>query len=380
MDNAKKKKKGIYLFRPFGFEVSLDLSWFLLAALIAWTLAVGYFPFTFKGLSPITYWLMGIGGAIGLFFSIIFHELCHSLVGRRFGLPITGIQLFIFGGVAQTSQEPPNAKTEFLTAIAGPISSLILGYIFYLLYHLGLKINFPMPVNGVLNYLSFINILLAIFNLLPGFPLDGGRVFRSILWGWKKDFKWATRIATLWGQGMGYLLIIFGIFLFFRGAFISGIWMFLIGFFLKNSAQSAYQYFLIQELFHNDKIRNYTKTNPITVAPNVSLQSLVDDYFHKHYYKMYPVVENENLIGYVSLAEIRGHEREEWQRVVVREIMHECSPDILIDANSSVIQALQQMTNEKQVRLLVTEAGKLYGVISMRDLTHIIAMKMEIRE
>ncbi len=377
MDHTKKKK-GIHLFSPFGFEVTLDFSWFLLAFLVAWTLAVGYFPFTFSGLSKLTYWLMGIAGAVGLFFSIIFHELCHSLVGRRYGLPITGIQLFIFGGVAQMSQEPPNAKTEFLTAVAGPISSFVLGYIFYLLYHLGLTFHWPAAVNGVLHYLSFINILLAIFNLLPGFPLDGGRIFRSILWGWKNDFKWATRIASIWGQGMGYVLIIFGIFLFLRGAFISGVWMFLIGFFLKNSAQSSYQYFLIQEVFHNDKIRNYTKTNSVTVSSHTSLQSLVDDYFHKHYYKMYPVVDNENLVGYVSLDEIKGHERDNWQRVTVKDIMQPCTPDILIDVNKSVIQALQQMTTEKQARLIVTENEKLYGIISMRDLTHIIAMKMEI--
>ena len=296
MDHGKKNSD-IYLFKPFGFEVRINPSWFFLAFLIAWTLAVGYFPFVYKGLTPLIYWLMGICGALGLFFSIVFHELCHSLVGRRYGLPITGIQLFIFGGVAEMSQEPAEAKTEFLMAAAGPVASFFLGACFYLAFRLGVSAGWPLALIGVLHYLSFINILLGIFNLLPGFPLDGGRIFRSILWGWKKDFKWATRVACFWGKGWGWALIFLGILLFIKGALISGVWMCLIGFFLKNAAQASYQNFLIQEVFHNDKIKKYTKPNPITVPPNLSLQELVDNYFHQHYYKMYPVTENDQLSG-----------------------------------------------------------------------------------
>lgn len=377
MDN--RKKTGIYLFKPFGFEVRINPSWFILAFLIAWTLAVGYFPYVNKGLSPLAYWTMGICGAVGLFFSIVFHELCHSLVGRVYGLPITGIQLFIFGGVAEMSKEPENAKTEFLMAFAGPVSSCFLGACFYLLFKLGTIAGWPDAVNAVLRYLGYINILLAIFNLLPGFPLDGGRIFRSILWGWRKDFKWATRVATIWGEGFGWGLIVLGILLVVKGALISGIWMGLIGFFLKNAAQGSYQSFLVQEVFHRDKIKKYTKPNPITAPSSISLQTLVDDYFHQHYFKMYPVVDNDQrLLGYISFEEIRKYPRESWTQTTVREAMQPISEDITIDAEASVISALQKMTTEKVGRLLVTDKGTLYGVISLRDLTHIIAFKMNL--
>ncbi len=377
MDHGKKNSN-IYLFKPFGFEVRINPSWFFLAFLIAWTLAVGYFPYVYKGLTPLIYWLMGICGALGLFFSIVFHELCHSLVGRRYGLPITGIQLFIFGGVAEMSQEPAEAKTEFLMAAAGPVASFFLGACFYLVFRLGVSAGWPVAINGVVHYLSFINILLGIFNLLPGFPLDGGRIFRSILWGWKKDFKWATRVACFWGKGWGWALIFLGILLFIKGALISGVWMCLIGFFLKNAAQASYQNFLIQEVFHNDKIKKYTRPNPITVPPNLSLQELVDNYFHQHYYKMYPVTENNQLSGSISFDEIRTIPREDWSRTVVREVMKPLSPEMTCDAQTSVVDALKKMVTEKIGRLLVMENERLYGVISLRDLSHIIEFKMNL--
>lgn len=378
MDKSKAKTSSIPLFTLFGFKVRLDPSWFFLAFLVAWTLAVGYFPFVFKGLNSATYWMMGICGALGLFFSIVFHELCHSLAGRRYGLPITGIQLFIFGGVAEMSQEPPNAKTEFLTAVAGPISSIILSGGFYVLFRLGSAAAWPPAINGVLNYLAFINIALAIFNLLPGFPLDGGRIFRSILWGWKQDFKWATRVAAAWGEGFGFGLIILGIVLFIKGALISGIWMCLIGFFLRNAAKSSYQNLIIQETFKGEKIRKYTKKNPITVPLNINLQTAMDDYFHKYYYKMYPVVENHQLLGYISVETWQENPKENWRQITVRDVMQACTPEITIDADSSVMEALQKMISEKVGRLIVTEKGVLYGIISLRDLSHIIAIKMDL--
>jgi Zn-dependent protease/predicted transcriptional regulator len=376
--NNRKKKPGIYLFKPFGFEVTVNPSWFFLAFLIAWTLAVGYFPFTVGGLTPLAYWVMGICGAVGLFFCIIFHELCHSLVGRRYGLPITGIQLFIFGGVAEMSQEPASAKTEFLMAAAGPVSSFFLGVCFYGIWQWGVGAQWPSSVNAVLRYLGFINIALAIFNLLPGFPLDGGRIFRSILWGWKKDFKWATRIASSYGVGMGWVLIVLGIVLFLRGAIISGVWMGLIGFFLKTAAQSSYQNFLIQEAFHGEKIRRYIKTSLITVPSDISVQQWVDDYFHRHYYKLYPVTENGQWLGYISFDDVKTIPRENWSQTMIRQVMQPCATAVTIEADSSVVEALQKMVTEKVGRLIILDKGALYGVISLRDLTHIIALKMNL--
>ncbi len=154
---------------------------------------------------------MGAAGALGLFLSIVFHEFWHSVIARHFGLPMKGITLFIFGGVAEMDDEPPNAKTEFLMAIAGPLSSLVLGGIFLAIYAGGVAAGWPKPVWGVLRYLGGLNLVLAVFNLIPAFPLDGGRVFRSILWAAKGDLRWSTRMAAAFGSGFGMLLILLGL-------------------------------------------------------------------------------------------------------------------------------------------------------------------------
>src|SRR5512146_2292402 len=176
--------KRITLFKVFGFEVRMDLSWLALGFLITWSLAKTVFPDYYKGLPEATYWWMGVAGAIGLFGSIVFHELAHSLVAKRFGLPIKGITLFIFGGVSEMEDESPSPKAEFFMAIAGPLSSILLGLILYAAFTSGE--NYSMPFHGVLGYLAIINVVLAGFNLIPAYPLDGGRVLRSILWKWKK--------------------------------------------------------------------------------------------------------------------------------------------------------------------------------------------------
>ena len=187
--------KRIPLFKLLGFTVNIDLSWLILAVLVTWSLAKGLFPYYFEGLSNQVYWWMGIAGAIGLFISIVFHEFCHSIVARHFGLPMKGITLFIFGGVAEMESEPQSPKVEFLMAIMGPVSSVLLGAAFYLASMAGKSVGWPTSVNGVLQYLMVINFVLAGFNLLPAFPLDGGRVLRSILWGIRGNLRWATRIA-----------------------------------------------------------------------------------------------------------------------------------------------------------------------------------------
>ncbi|MFW6129366.1 MAG: site-2 protease family protein, partial [Candidatus Aminicenantaceae bacterium] len=200
--------KGITLIKLFGFKVKIDFSWLILGILITWTLAEGLFPHLYKDLSSLTYWLMGVAGALGLLFSIVFHELWHSLIARKFGLPMKGITLFVFGGVAEMSEEPPSPKAEFFMAVAGPISSAVLGLGLFGVFFLGASGNWPKSITGVINYLGFLNIILAGFNLLPAFPLDGGRVLRSVLWGWKDNIRWATRISSKIGGAFGIALIV----------------------------------------------------------------------------------------------------------------------------------------------------------------------------
>ena len=216
----------VRLFKLLGFEVRIDLSWIVIAVLVTWSLADGLFPYLYPRLVKKVYWEMGVAGALGLFASIVFHEFCHSLVARKFGMAMKGITLFIFGGVAEMGEEPPTARAEFLMAAAGPLSSFFLSGVFYFIFQAGLSGDWPEPVNGVLRYLYGINALLAVFNLLPAFPLDGGRILRSILWGTKQDLQWATRISAGIGSGFGIVLIVLGIFRVLGGD-IYGVWLFL---------------------------------------------------------------------------------------------------------------------------------------------------------
>jgi Zn-dependent protease/CBS domain-containing protein len=373
--------KRIKLFKIFGFEVGIDWSWIILAILIAWSLSVGFFPFRFKNLSTETYWLMGIVGTLGLFISIIFHETCHSLVARKYGMPMKGITLFIFGGVAEMGEEPPSPKAEFMMAIIGPISSIAIGIVFYGIYFLGQQKGWSEPINGVVQYLGFINGLLAFFNLVPAFPLDGGRVLRSILWGWKKNLRWATHISSRIGSGFGILLIILGALQFLRGDFIGGMWWFLIGMFLRGAAKTSYQQLLLRKALEGEPVKRFMKTDPVTVTPSLSVAQLVEDYIYKHHYKMFPVVEDTNrLIGCVTTKQVREIPREEWGQRRVGEVAIQCSPENTIGPQVDAMKALSIMSKTGASRLMVTEGNRLVGVIALKDLLKFFALKVELEE
>lgn len=376
MNPIGTKKSGIHLFNLFGFEIRLDWTWLFLAILITWTLAAGYFPLHIPGLSIGTYWIMGIIGTLGLFLSIILHELCHSLVGRLYGVPISGITLFIFGGVAEMRDEPPSPKAEFLMAIAGPMLSLALGVIFYFLYQAGSYTKWSAPLNEIFGYLSMINFVVGIFNLLPGFPLDGGRVLRSILWWWKGDIKWATKIASQGGTWLGFSIILLGILQILQGALIAGIWMLLIGFFLQSISKMSYQQLFVKEIFQGETIRKYVKTNPIYVEPTITIQNLVDNFFYKHYHKLYPVVDHGKLVGCISFNEIREIGQEKWPNLQVKQVMNSCSAENSIDVETDVVKVLEMMSSQRLGRLIVTEHGKLYGIITLKDLMDITFIKL----
>lgn len=365
------------LFRLFGFEVRLDLTWLVLAVLVTWSLASGLFPAITPGLDSRTYFWMGVIGTLGLLFSIVFHELSHSLVARRYGLPIGGITLFIFGGVAEMTQEPPNAKTEFLMAVAGPISSFVLALLFYELY-LFTASDVATPLNGIAYYLGLLNVILAVFNLVPAFPLDGGRMLRAALWGWKGDYRWATRIAARMGSGFGLVLIMLGVFAFLTGNIITGMWWFLIGLFLRGAAGMSYQQLMIRETMHGEKVARFMNPNPVTVSPNVRIQDLVDDYIYHHHFKMYPVVDNERLLGCVSTDQVKAVPREEWHRRAVADVMDRCTPDNTVSPNADAMEAWMQMSRTGSSRLLVEERGRLIGILSLRDLMRFMSLKFDL--
>ena len=370
--------KKIHLFTLFGFEVGIDFTWFLLAIFVAWSLAAGLFPVYYKGHSAGIYWAMGIAGTLGLFLSIVFHEFWHSVIARHFGLPMKGITLFIFGGVAEMEDEPPNAKTELLMALAGPISSFVLGGIFLGVYRGGLAAHWPQPVWGVLQYLGWLNIVLAIFNLIPAFPLDGGRVFRSILWAAKGDLRWSTRIAAAFGSGMGVLLILLGLFAFITGNLITGIWYFLIGMFIRGAAQMSYRQVLIRSALGGETVARFMEKNPVTVPPSISIRELVDNYFYRYHYKMFPVSGNSALEGCISSKQIKAIPREQWDQQRVQDALVSCSPETMVGPNVDAMEALTIMNRTGNSRLMVVDGEQLVGIITLKDMLKFLSMKIDL--
>jgi len=371
----------IKLFKLLGFEVRVDWSWIIIAILIAWSLSKGLFPSYYKNLSPQTYWWMGIIGAAGLFLSIIAHEFSHSLVARKYGLPMKGITLFIFGGVAEMEDEPPSAKVEFMMAIAGPLCSILIALIFYGIHAAGKQAGLAQPINGVVGYLGWINGILAVFNLLPAFPLDGGRVLRSILWGVKKNLRWATYVSSRIGSGFGILLIVLGVIQVFRGNFVGGMWWFLIGMFLQGAAKASYQQLLTRRALEGEPVRRFMKTDTVTVSPSISLDELVEDYIYKYHFKMFPVVEDrERLLGCITTRQIKEIPRAEWSRRTVGDVASQCTPENTIEPHADAMKALSIMKQTGASRLMVVEGGRLVGIIALKDLLELLSLKVELEQ
>jgi Zn-dependent protease/predicted transcriptional regulator len=375
------RPRGVFrLFRIFGFEVKLNPTWLLLALLITWTLAAGLFPADYPDLAPSTYWWMGLVGAAGILFSIVFHELTHSLVARRFGLRIKGITLFIFGGMAEMEAEPARPKVEFLMAVAGPLASLLLAGLFDQVERIAEAWSWPVAIVGVLHYLALLNLVLAIFNLVPAFPLDGGRMLRAALWHWMGNLLRATLIASRIGSGFAIVLMVFGVLAFIQGSFVAGMWWVLIGAFLRSAANSSYQQLLVREALRDKPVRELMSTDPVTVGSATTLERLLEDYVYRHHFKMLPVVDAGELKGCVTVRDIKQVPREKWSSATVADVLSPPSSQNTVSPDSPASRLLADMGRPGGTgsRLMVVDHGRLLGVISLRDLAEYVALKLEL--
>lgn len=321
---------------------------------------------------------MGLAGVIGLLFSIIFHEFSHSLVARRYGLPIRGITLFLFGGVAEMQEESENPKVEFLMAIAGPIASFLLAAAFHGVTVLAEAQGVPQPVVGVTRYLVFLNLILAIFNMIPAFPLDGGRVLRAALWRWKGDFRWATRIATRVGSTFALVLMGLGILSALGGNFVGGLWWFLIGLFLRAMAASAWHQLASREVLKGVPVRRFMTRDPVTIPADTTVREYVEDYVYRHFHEFFPVTDDGRLVGSVTTREIKAVPRDEWDIKTVGAVATPRSEDNTTDADEDAQKALARMQRSGNARLMVTEGNRLVGVIVLKDILSLLAFKMEL--
>jgi Zn-dependent protease/CBS domain-containing protein len=370
--------KRITLFKLMGFAVQVDASWLILAVLVTWSLAKGYFPVLYPDLPVSTYWTMAVAGACGLFLSIVIHEFAHSVVARTHGIPMKGITLFIFGGVAEMDSEPPSAQAEFKMAIVGPATSAVLAAAFYAASRLIPADAAVVSLHAVLAYLALINAFLAAFNLIPAFPLDGGRVLRSFLWIRRKDLSSATRTASQVGFGFGTLLLTLGVLQVLLGNFVTGMWWFLIGMFLRGASQTSYRELQIRRALEGETVERFMTRDAITVPPDLSLADVVENYVYRHYHDLYPVLEGSRLLGYISLKELKKVPRGEWSARSVGELLQPCTPDNTIPPDTDAVRALSLMSRSGNSRLLVADGEQLRGVVTLKDLLNFLSIRLDL--
>lgn len=364
----------------FGIPVEINYSWFIILGLIIFTLARGYFPVTNPEMPELGRWLMAAVSAVLLFASLLAHEFSHSLVAVRNDLPIHGITLFVFGGVAHMEKEPSTPAVEFKMAAAGPAMSFFLAIVFFALTQTFYSLGLPAYILSILNYLFILNLAVGIFNLIPGFPLDGGRLLRAALWYFSKNLKRATRIASFFGKVFAFILIAYGLLNLFVGSLITGIWFIFIGLFLQEAADTSYQQIVIKKALTGVRVENVMTRSVVTVPDDLTLDKLVDEYFFRFRYTSFPVVEDDTLRGLVTLHAVKEVEKNKWPQVTAGEIMIPLSEKLIVGKDVEVIDALSKMAGAGSGRLLVAEDSKLIGILTQRDITRLFEVKSRIDE
>jgi Zn-dependent protease len=387
--------KGIRIAKLFGINIEIDWSWLLILMLVVWDLST-----TFAQIQPdwSTFFAitMGILAALLFFLSVLLHELAHSLVAKSQGLPVNKITLFLFGGVANIREEPKSPGNEFTMAILGPVTSIVIGFVLLLLAGIGLQVQDlsqfdPMEFLQGLGafrtlaiWLGSINVILGVFNLIPGFPLDGGRVLRSIIWAITDNLRTATRWASYVGQGIAWVMItggiamVFGIRIpLFGQGVVNGVWMILIGWFLNNAAIRSYQQLVVRDVLENVPVRQMTKRNPPTVSADITVESLIEDYIMQTDDHAFPVMEDGKLVGIVCLDDVRRVPSGERQTKTISDIMTPKSDLITINPDDPASDALKEISNRSIRQLVVLQDGELFGLVRRRDIVRYLQLQSD---
>ncbi|MBI4169637.1 MAG: site-2 protease family protein [Acidobacteria bacterium] len=361
--------------RIAGIRIVIDPTWLFVFALVVWSLATGYFPAADASITGAEAWTLGAVAGVLLFASVLVHELSHALLARRAGIPVPRIRLFLFGGVSEMAAEPHNPRSEFRIAVAGPLTSISLAALFWGLQRTAL----PSLVPGgplVVEYLATINLALGIFNLVPGFPLDGGRILRAWLWWRRRDLLSATRTAGRAGSVVGYALMGLGLVSLIKGATLGGMWMILIGMFLNQAAGSSYQTALLKDLLSGVRVRERMTREVIAVPAHASLEELVNDYFYRHPHGSFPVSWGDGrLAGMVSLEQVKSVPRDDWVRMPVRQVMTPAEGVCALDPEEDCFAALEKMIRCDAGRLPVVDSGEIVGILSRRDVMKLFQVR-----
>ncbi|VFJ13860.1 site-2 protease family protein [Candidatus Nitrosocosmicus franklandus] len=365
----------------YQIPIRLHFSLVLVFFLIAWTLAYGFMPQYSPGMNQVNYWIMSITGTIILFLSVLLHELSHSIVAKSYGIRVRQIMLFIFGGVSDIEEEPKEFKKEFKMAIAGPAVSLALSGIFAVFWWITSLPSTTWPpasfydtalimINGIFFYSAFLNLILGIFNLVPAFPMDGGRILRSLLFSRNKNYDKSTRIAVRIGIIISYIFFGLGILIILSGSFVSGMWIILIGWFLQNGAQSYMYQYDIMKILSKIKLGELMRTNVISVPEDITINNILRNYFNIYMKSSFPVTKiNYEIVGIVTLKSCLNVPEPERNTVLVKDVMLSKSKIKLLNVNDTAEKALSIMIKENQDKILVCDNGDiLEGIVSKTDI------------
>jgi Zn-dependent protease len=370
------KSRGIPLGKILNIPVNVDYSWFLIFILLTWSLAISYYPSEFRHWSSALYWVLGAITTIMLFVSVLLHELGHSIIALRYKIPVRNITLFIFGGVAQITSEPPTAMAEFWIAIAGPVVSFLLAGVFYLLEFIFQSLT---PLFALMKYLAYINATLGLFNLIPGFPLDGGRVFRAVVWGTSGDFRKATRIASGTGRVIAYLFILAGVYFIFSGNFAGGIWIAFIGWFLESAAQSQVQQMAIRDLLAGRKVLQAMSHNYTIISPSITLQRLADNQILGEGRRFFIVQDENGVRGALTLQSIREIPRDQWPYTSAEQAMIQAGSMQWVHPDTELWDALERMDQNGVNQLPVIQDDQIAGLLTRENVISFLRTLQDFR-
>lgn len=370
--------KAIRIGQLFGINIEIDYTWFIIFFLVAAALSTGLFAQSLPDLSLPVRWAVAGMATVLFFASVLLHELSHSVMALRAGLSITGITLFIFGGVSKMSEEPKSASDELKIAIAGPLMSLVLAGLFLGLAQVVRSLWAGEVFSTVFTWLGWVNGVLAVFNMLPGFPLDGGRVLRAGIWKWSTNLAEATRIAATFGQGIGIMMIVGGLFLFFAGAGIGSLWLALIGWFLMQASQASYRQLILRQALGGVTVGQVMTKDVDSVPAEMTLDEVVQDYVMGRNHPAFPVVADDQVLGLLCLNEIRGVPREQWGQVTAREAASPLTKENSISPSTDAWDAVVRMSQENCGRLVVTEDRALRGIVSRTDIMRLMRTRLEL--
>lgn len=374
------RRRGLSLFRVAGIEIRLDYSWLFIFGLILVSLSAGYFPRAYPEQSTSSYWIAGVFGTLLFFVSILIHELSHAVVARQSGIRVPAITLFLFGGVSQMEEEANTPATEFRIAVAGPVISFALAALFW---GIGRSLSDAVPTLAVavVHYLAFINAALGVFNLLPGFPLDGGRVLRALVWWRTGSLRRATRTAADAGKGLAVgLMILGGLQILFAGALIGGLWLVFIGMFLRGMAEAGYQTLVLRQALVDATAAEVAITDVVTVPPKTTIREFVDDYLLGRGYRAFPVVEGDAVRGLISASELKDIPAEKRDAVTVEQRMIPLSDAVRVAPDLPLVDALQKLAVAPGGRLLVMRGNELIGMLTKSGLARFVEIRQLLEE